>query len=496
MLTGIDLTIIGVYFVLLLSLGLFVAKKASGSLDDYFLAGKGIPWFILGLSGMATYIDMSGTTLQVSFFYMLGVKGYWVAYRGAIALILAFLMIFIAKWLNRSGVMTNAEWMEFRFGTGRQGRTARLLAASAMVLTVIAFVGYFFVGTGKFLSVFVPALSPNIIAMIFFGIVFIYAVASGFYGVVYTDLLQSGLILGLIIFIAAKAMAIGTPEYFQTFTTTDWRTLIPSSWEIDMPAGYENMRLLSLLVLFWVIANVFQGFATPFDAWTSQRYYAARNERESSLVAAEWMALFGLRFLLMMGAGILAISIVDKIAEPEMAFTAVINHYVPSGLKGALLVAILAAGMSTLNSFVNASGAYFVKDIYNVHIKPDAGRKHLVKVSYCTTAAIMIFGVVLGCNMPNINSIWAWICMGLFTGMLPPNILKWFWWRFNGMGYACGMAAGILSAIVHTLLFPQAAEYTTFTIVIVISTLGTILGTFAGKPAEMDVLVNFYKKTR
>ncbi|MFQ6114704.1 MAG: sodium:solute symporter, partial [bacterium] len=94
MLVGIDLVIVIIYFLIVLGVGTYVSKRATGSIDNYFLGGRAIPWFILGISGMATYIDMSGTMVQVSFFYMLGVKGYWVAYRGAVALFLAFLMIF------------------------------------------------------------------------------------------------------------------------------------------------------------------------------------------------------------------------------------------------------------------------------------------------------------------------------------------------------------------------------------------------------------------
>lgn len=494
MLAGIDLTIVIIYFVIVLAVGAFVSKRAAGSIDDYFLGKRTIPWFILGLSGMATYIDMSGTMVQVSFFYMLGVKGYWVAYRGAVALFLAFLMIFMAKWLNRSKVMTNAEWMIFRFGKDRQGQLARILSALSIIVLIIAFIGYFFVGTGKFLSGYVP-LSPEISALIFFAIVTIYTAASGFYGVVYTDIFQSILILGIIGFIAVKAMIIGTPEYYNAFATTEWRSIIPS-WEMIMPQGYESMHLFGLLILFWIIANIFQGFGLPFDAWTSQRYYAAKNERESALVAAQWIGLFSLRFLLMMGVGILALGIADKISDPEMALPAVIDHYVPSIVKGLLLAALIAAAMSTLDSFVNSSAAYFVKDIYKAYLKPDAGDKHLIKVSYGTTAIIMTFGIILGWNIPNINAIWGWMVMGLFTGMLPPNILKWFWWRFNGMGYAFGMGAGIIAAVVHTFAFSGAPEYMTFTFVTIISTAGTVLGVFLGKPTEMSVLINFYKTTQ
>ena len=144
MLEGLDYGVIICYFLITIGVGLYLSKKASGSIDEYFRGGRNIPWFILGISGMATFLDMSGTMLHVSYFYMLGVKGYWVCYRGAIGLALAFLMIFIGKWMNRSKVMTNAELMEFRFGSGRQGHLARVLCALSILI----------LGTSKNKSVF------------------------------------------------------------------------------------------------------------------------------------------------------------------------------------------------------------------------------------------------------------------------------------------------------------------------------------------------------
>ncbi|MBN1290835.1 MAG: sodium:solute symporter [Candidatus Latescibacteria bacterium] len=495
MLSGIDSGVIILYFIMVTAVGLYVSKKASGSINDYFLGGRHIPWYILGISGMATFIDMSGTMLQVSFFYILGVKGYWVAWRGAICLFLAFFMIFMAKWLNRSEVMTNAEWIEFRFGKGKQAKIARILSAISVLMMAIPIVSYFFVGSGKFLSIYLP-FPPEISALVFFLIVMVYTVAAGFYGVVYTDLFQSMLILGIIFFITVKAMMVGTPEYFSKFTTPEWRTILPSSWKIDMPSGYENMRFLGMLIIFWIISNVFQGFAVPLDGWTSQRYYAAKDERESSLVAFQWITLFSFRFLLMMGLGVLALGIAGKITEPEMALPAVIEYYVPVGIKGFLLAALIAAAMSSVDSIINSSAAYFVKDIYHAFINPEADNKHLLKVSYITTLVIFIAGIAIGWVLPNINSIWAWIIMGLITGMMPPNILKWFWWRFNGLGYAFGMGFGLAGATVAGVLFPNAAEYTTFSFVILVSTIGTVIGTFMGEPTDRKVLVAFYKKTR
>ena len=491
---SIDLGILIGYFALITVVGLLVSKKAAGSIGDYFLGGRSIPWYILGLSGMATFVDISGTAFQVKYFYLLGVKGYWVCYMGAIALPLAFLMIFMGKWLNRSGAMTNAEWMSFRFGNGLQGRLARLLSAISITVIVIAFLAYFFVGAAKTLHRYVPFFeNPNYTALAFFILVMLYTVAAGFYGVVYTDIIQAFLIIGIIGYIAFKAMTMGTPEYYGQYADAGWRELISA----DMNSIKTDFGPLGTMILVWFFFNnVFQGFATPFDAWTSQRYYAAKDERESSLVACQWIGLFSLRFLLMMGFGVLAIGIRDKIADPEMALSAVIDHLVPVGLKGILLAALLAAAMSTLDSFVNSSSAYFVRDIYQEFIRPDASQKELMKISYSVTFLVMTLGIIIGWNVEHIGNIWGWICMGLFTGMLVPNIFKWFWWRFNGMGFVFGMATGIVIALVHDRIFGELPDYLTALNIAWVSAVGTILGVFAGKPTDMAVLVNFYEKSR
>ena len=443
---------------------------------------------------MATFLSLSGSMHIVSLYFLFGVKGFWITFRGHIVIFLAFLMIFMGKWLNRSEVMTNAEWVEFRFGKGIDGRAARLLSALANLAVAVSIMAFFFVAAEKFLALYLP-FPPKISALLFFGMVMIYTVSSGFYGVVYTDLLQSALVVAVIVFITVKAMAVGSPEYYARFTSPEWHVLTPP-WKMDMPPGYENMRLFGMLIVFWLISNVFMGFAQPTDGFVSQRYYAAKNERESSLIACQWIVLLSLRFLMMTGIAVLALGIAGTFNDPEKAFPAVIDHYFPAGVKGLVLAALIAAEMSSLDSIANSSAAYVVKDIYQLFFNPGAGERTLIRASYLATAALFMLSAVMGLTIPNLNSLWAWIVMGLVTGLLPPGILKWFWWRFNSLGYAFGIGSGIMAAVIHTLLFHDVPEYFTFMFVLAISTAGTIIGTFIGKPCSMDLLKTFYTKTR
>lgn len=495
----IDYYIIILYFVVILGIGLYTSRRAQKSVEGYFLGGNKLPWYLLGVSGMASFIDLAGTAFQVAFFFLLGAKGFWVGFQGNVALLLSFLMIFMGKWLQRSRVMTNAELVVLRFGKNKQGELARIATVVSILVIVLAFLGYFFVGATKVLPDYIPFFSdPKITVLFFFGVVGVITILSGFQGVVFTDLLQSFLMFGLIGYIGIKAFTIFTPEYAAQYATTDWAQFFPEdgNWTQNLTSEFAYMNPLGILLLFWIVANLLQGFALPFDAWTSQRYYAARSERESSLIACQWIGLYGLRFLLMAGLGVLAIGITQYISDPEMALTKVISILIPPGIKGILLSALIAAALSTTNSFVNSSASYFVNDIYKPYIKPNSSQKHLVRISLLTTAVLLILGVAIGWMFDSITKIWGWIIMGLLTGTLPPNILKWFWWKLNGIGYVCGMIAGILAACVVQLCFANEPMYFVFCIVFITSFIGTILGNHFGKTPEKEDLIEFYTRIR
>ena len=531
-LTGIDFAVIVGYLIFVTLIGLLVSKKATGSIEEYFLGGNQMPWYLLGISGMATFIDMGGTAYQGGWYFLLGAKGFWLCVEGAMGLLLSFQMIYIGKWLNRSGVMTNAEWMVFRFGNDKQGESARILSAVAALAICAGLMTFFFVGSGKVLTTFLPYFnSPepiingisnqNLAAFLFFILVGVYTIASGFYGVIYTDFVQAFLIFFLIVFVAIKAFAIGTPEYFAKYATTDMMSLFPADgdWSLikipekyaDMAGYVEKAKYLGLLIIFWFANNIFQGLATPFDTWTAQRYYAAKNEKESSILCAFWIFLWSFRYLLLAGIGVLALGVVNDIADPEKAMSVVIAEYIPVGIKGLLLAALLAAGMSTMDSTVNSAGAYFVKDVYQRFLKPNASTKHLVYVSYIITFIMFAIGAIFGWFVKDINSIWGWIIMGLFVGTLPPNILKWYWWRANGMSFTLGSIVGLFAALaiqfkpvinaLHSLFenvpyIGGSATIQQYIFVFASGLIGSIIGAYIAKPTDMEALKKFYLKTK
>ena len=488
-LSPIDQAIIVFYFLAIAGVGLAMSRLAAKGIDNYFLGGKKIPWWVLGASGTASNFDMTGTMIIVSFVYMLGLNGYWVTMRGGIVIPLAFLMVFMGKWYRRTGVMTEAEFLKFRFGEGRQGRIARTLAAVAYLMMAVGMVVYFSVGTGTFLSQYLP-LPKEACSLLMISIGLIYTISAGLYGVVFTDFLQEILMIIVAVYLAVKAFIYAgshsLPERFSSFD-------LPTT--LDIP-GYEIYHMFAFCVMFWLMKGVLEGTG-GVSGYMSQRYYAAKSEREAGLLTAEWIVLLGFRWIMVMGVAILGLSVADQVgANPENVLPVVLKTMLPEGLRGLALAGLIAAAMSTFDSTINAGASYVVRDIYQPLINPKADPKKLMKVSYLASLGIAVVGVVLSFSVPNINTIWDFMTASLGVGMFVPTILRWYWGRFNGYGYAAGVLSGMLAAMVLKLVTDGAPPYQTIPIVAGVSFLGCLVGTLTTPPVPDEVRENFLRQTR
>jgi len=447
----IDKIIIVAYFVLIVVVGFLMTKIASKGIESYFLGGKKIPWWVLGASGTASNFDITGTMVIVSFIYLLGLKGFWVAMRGGVGLPLAFLMVFLGKWYRRTRVMTEAEYMKVRFGEGKGGKLARTLAAVANIVLAIGMVTYFSKGAGGFVAQFLK-LSPNpetnvhlcAFSMLVIGLA--YTVSSGLFGVVFTDVVQELLIIIVAVYISVKAFFlvgnIDLPARFHTFN-------LP--FTLDVP-HHPEMKMFTFVVMFFILKGIMEGMG-GFGNYMSQRYYAARNEREAGLLTAEWILLLSFRWTMIMAVAILGISLGSKVgSNPESVLPLVIKDILPPGIKGMALAGLIAAAMSTFDSTINAGASYFVKDIYQARMRPDATDAQLMKVSRWSSFGIAALGFLASLLYKNINEVWGFITQCLLAGLFVPLILRWYWERFNGYGFAAGTGIGILASIVMQII--------------------------------------------
>lgn len=517
--SAIDYSIIVVYLLGIVLVGVYLQRKASAGIDSYFLGNRTMPWWALGASGMASNFDVSGTMINTAFIFALGASGMFIEIRGGVTLIMAFLMIFQGKWNRRALVMTLAEWMHFRFGKDRQGDVARLVAAVSVMIMTVAMITYFAIGSGKFISEFlgIPAfwgMSGEFwAATLMIVLAMIYTVASGLYGVVWTDVLQGVLIFGTLLYICAIAMMqFPLPETFQISvplkdggflpleTTRDAWTSVMPRWTLDLPevSAYSIYNLFGVAILFYLIKVTIEGSGGT-SQYMIQRFFASRSDRESGLLSLFWTFLLSFRWPFIMAFATMGVVLGAQqgvIEDPEKVLPVVINQLVPVGIKGLLIAGLMAAAMSTFDSTVNAGAAYWVKDIYQTYINPNASERRLLWHSRISSVILVALGLGFMLFIRNINEIWGWITSSLGAGLLVPTLLRWYWWRMNGYGFAAGTVAGMAAAIVQRALWPGIEEYFAFSIATLVSLAGVIIGTYLSAPTDKEVLYEFYKRTR
>ena len=513
--TILDYTIVIVYLVSMVGIGVYFQRKASAGIDSYFLGDRGIPWWALGASGMSSNLDVSGTMINTAFVFALGAAGFFIEIRGGVTLIMAFLMIFQGKWNRRALVMTLAEWMHFRFGKEKQGDVARLIAAISIIIVTIAMITYFAIGSGKFIGEFlgIPSflgLSSEFWAatlMIFLAM--IYTVASGLYGVVWTDVFQGTLIFVVLVYICGLVFVkFNLPEVFSVSvplrdggfmsiqtTKEAWTSMIPH-WKLDMPAEstYSIYNLFGIAILFYLIKVTIEGSGGT-SQYMIQRFFASRSDRESGLLSLFWTFLLSFRWPFIAAIAIMGV-VVGNIQDPEKVMPIVINEMVPIGIKGLLVAGLMAAAMSTFDSTVNAGAAYWVKDIYQTYLNPKATERQLLLHSRWSSIIIVVLGLLFTLAIRNINEIWGWITSSLGAGLLIPTLARWYWWRMNGYGFAAGTVAGMVAAVIQRIFLPAIPEYYAFIIATTSSLLGMVIGTYLSKPTPESVLLEFYKRTR
>ena len=509
----VDLIIVIIYLLAIVIVGLLMQKKASKGINSYFLGNRKLPWWVLGASGMASNTDIAGTMINTAFIYALGTKGFFIEIRGGVTLIMAFLMVFMGKWNRRSQVMTQAEWMHFRFGTGKEGDFARIISAIAAIVMTVAMVTYFVIGAGKFVGAFlgIESIYASLLMVV---LAMTYTVASGLYGVVWTDVFQGVFIFGVILYITSMAMStVNLPQEFfvsvpmvdGSFTAikttlAEWSRITPPN-EMNMPeeSTFAIYNLFGIAIMFYLFKVTLEG-ASGAGGYMLQRYFAAKSDREAGILSLFWTCLLAFRWPLIASFAMLGvyhgIETGSVIADPELVLPTVIKNYIPTGVKGFLIAGLMAAAMSTFDSTVNAGAAYWVKDLYQAYLRPEASEKDLMFQARLASVIIVVLALLFSLTISNINEIWGWITMGIGAGMFIPQVIRWYWWRFNGYGFAVGTAVGMTAAVLTKAFAGPIPEYTSFLIASGSSLAGCILGTLFTPATKYTVLENFYSVTR
>lgn len=548
----IDLIIIAAYLAATIALGFWVSKYAGANLSSYFLAGKRLPWYALGLSNASGQFDVAGTMWMVSLLVVYGVKSVWVPWLWPVFNQI-FLMVFLAVWLRRSNVLTGAEWITFRFGDGAGARASHLVIVLFALITVLGYMAFGFLGIGKLAAEFSPfAFSPDpltndkIHGVVIVALTTLYMVKGGMYSVVLTEVLQFILMTVVCVVIAVIAMHHVTPETLAAITPGGWNELF-FGWNLNLDwaglaqtaapdnaivaeeaarrVAQDGFSLFTIFFLMMLFKGVFQAGAGPAPNYDMQRLLSARSPKEAAKVS--WfvnVVLYFPRYLMIAGLGVLALAYVgpewiearDAALAEGRTFTAdfesvlpfALSHFIPVGLLGLVIAGLLAAFMSSFSAALNAAPAYLVNDLYKKYLRPDAPDRHYVHLSILVSILFAVGGTAIGYFLISIHGILLWITSGLYGGYAAANVLKWYWWRMNGWGFCAGMAVGIAAALL--LAEPRLLQFlsvfgvdparldalTAFPAVFALCVLACVAGSYAAPATDMAVLKQFYRRTR
>ena len=512
-LTTFDKIIIFFFFFLVLAIGFAVSKKSSQSSSEYFLSGRTMPWWLLGLSMVATTFSTDTPNLVTDIVRQNGVSGNWVWW---IFLLTGLLTVFVyAKLWRRSGVSTDMEFYDLRY-SGAPGRFLRGFRSIylGIIFNVLAMAGV----TLAAIKIGAIMLDISAIETVLYagGVTLIFSAVGGFRGVVYTD---------FILFFTAMAGAIGAAYYLINLPEVGGVTGILNndlvSSKVSMFPDLSDKELLwtlliiPLAVQWW--SSWYPGAEPGGGGYIAQRMLAAKNENHSLGATLFFNIMhYALRpwpWILVALASLIIFPDLDAIRETfpnvdegkighDLAYPAMLT-LLPSGLLGLVLASLVSAYMSTISTHLNWGSSYVVNDFYKALIKDDGDERALVNVGRISVVCLMIVSSIVALMLNNALQLFQIILMfGAGTGSI--FILRWFWWRINAWSEIAAMiCSGLVSILfeftpIGSMIFSEdfIQPYFKFPMVVLITTFVWVLVTFMTKPDDDETLIKFYKKTK
>ncbi|WP_291967824.1 sodium:solute symporter family protein [Maribacter sp.] len=512
-LSTLDYTFIIVFFSLVLGIGFYVSKTSGKNSSEFFLSGRTMPWWLLGLSMVATTFSTDTPNLVTDIVRTNGVSGNWVWWC---FLITGMLTVFVyAKLWRKSNVNTDLEFYEMRYG-GKPASFLRkfravylgvifnVITMSAVTLAAIK-IGSIMLGLEPWQTV----VSAGLITVTF-------SALGGFKGVVYTDFL---------LFFVAMVGAIGAAYYLVNIPEVGGIEALMANENVasklNILPDFSNKKalitlfIIPLAVQWW--SSWYPGAEPGGGGYIAQRMLAAKDENHA--IGATFFfnimhyALRPWPWILVALASIVVYPDLASIQEAfpnvtadklghDLAYSAMLTK-LPSGLLGVVLASLVAAYMSTISTQLNWGSSYIVFDFYKQQINPDASEKRLVAVGRISTIVLMLFSAALALLLQNALQLFdILLAFGAGTGLI--FILRWFWWRINAWSEITAMfASGIISIILkltpvgaylfatETGVLPDWSEYI---FIVVVTTVIWLVATFMTQPESNDTLRSFYKK--
>ncbi len=485
----LDWSVVTVYCVLSLWLGVALTKKASQSIESYFVSDGKLSWWLAGTSMAATAFSSDTPLLVTGIVRQRGIWGNWEIW--ALGISTMFAVFFFSKLWKRAGVMTEVELVELRYS----GKPAAFLR------------GFKAIYWGVFYNAFVMGAWPMIgltkvmqettdwskAQSIFFcmGLTVAYSCMSGFWGVVLTDFFQFFIAMAgaiLLAFFAVKA-AGGMENIVATLQHTDKLTFIPTA-----DSGNFSWFLGLILIQWWAWKNSDGGGIIV------QRIASCKNEKQA-ILATLWfnIAQNALRAWPWIITALASLIILPDLMDHERAYPRMITELLPAGLKGFMIASFFAAFMSTISTHLNWGTSYFVNDFYKRFLVKTAEEKHYVNISRIVSFGLAAAGTVIAFFTESIGQVFTFV-LSLTAAIGPVYFLRWFWWRINPWSEIVALAVSLPVIMARPLFFQLTGLPHILPLELGFMIFGAALFwvpvTLLTKPTSPETLQNFYMKVR
>ena len=527
-LTLIDWSIILAYVIFSLGTGIYFARRAGKSPEEYFLSGRSLPWWIVGTSMVATTFAADTPLAITEFVRGPGIWQNWFWWNLLLSGLLGALL-FSRLW-RRAKVLTDNELLEIRY-SGKPAAILRFFKAGYFAILYNFIVMGWVINAMASIAAVMLNMDRWTAVWVCVFIALIYALLSGFWGVVVTDLVQFIIAMAGSIILAViavenvggmdsligqlKDLTRDNPDYSHTLK---FIPPVPEA-EFNSRAFWESpfsKFLIFITVMWW------SHHGTDGGGYIIQRMSSAKNEKHA-LLATLWynFAHYALRVWPWIAVALVSIIVYPKI-PPEFSdlgekagYSLIMNLYLGPGLKGLLIVSFLAAFMSTIDTHLNWGTSYLINDIYSRFIKKNASEKHYVNAGKIVTIMLMVCSAFVAVNMQSISKAWEFIfAMGAGIGLV--LILRWFWWRINAWTEISALFTSIIITIIFELIayrqtITAGNEYILFDqapvlfgislqihhklmIIVPSAVLVWVTVTFLTKPEPTETLTQFYER--
>jgi SSS family solute:Na+ symporter len=507
--SAIDWAIVASYFLLSTGIGLMFTKRGGESLNEYFLSGRSVTWWLAGASMVATTFAADTPLVVTGLVVAHGVAGNWLWWNMVMSGMLT--VFFFARLWRRANVMTDVEFAEIRY-SGGPARFLRGFRALYLAIPInLIILGWVTRAMIKILTISL-GVSPVLAVGICFVITVVYSVAAGLWAVLWTDLIQFVIKMSAVIILAIYAVrAVGGIDVMRTKLTEHFgsETAALSVMPVSVVGGtlhaYAWMPLLALTVFLSVQwwAAWYPGAEPGGGGYIAQRIFSARSERDGVLATLFFqVAHYAIRPWPWIVTGLATVILYPNLVDKESGYVHAFVDYLPTPWRGVMMAGFAAAYMSTVGTQLNWGASYLVNDFYKRFLRPAESERHYVKVARFATVFLFVASIGVTSQLSSVEQAWKFLlAIGAGTGLV--LILRWYWWRINAWSEISAMVTSfVVSSIAFRVVpgrFPPGDPNSDATIMLVTVAASTVVWlsvTFLTSPEPDSILESFYHRVR